>query len=345
MTAKGIRVIGRLQHRDQDKRGGQAPHEDGWDRSQFDGLATCQDAYVESLAVRNYSPATLTIQRKSIKLFILWAHERDLTLAGQITRPILENYQRSVFRYTKDDGKHLGWNTQLYRINHLKRWFSWLTRQNILLHNPASELELPRPQKTLREVALSREEVLRLLQAPNISDPLGVRDRAMLELFYSTGLRRFELCGLELSDYHPDRRTLHIRLGKGKKDRFVPVGEHAIYWLDQYLTHARPQLCLDSRTSALFLTGYSGPFNPDVLSRLVSKLVKQAGLGAKGSCHLLRHTCATHMLEGGADIRYIQQLLGHSNLDTTAIYTQVSILQLQEVHRRCHPASKRDQKA
>jgi integrase/recombinase XerD len=134
-------------------------------------------------------------------------------------------------------------------------------------------------------------------------------------------------------------------LGKGKKDRFVPVGEHAVYWLDQYLTQARPRLCLDHRTAALFLTGFSGPFNPDVLSRMVTQWVKKAGLGDRGSCHLLRHTCATHMLEGGADIRYIQQLLGHENLETTAIYTQVNILQLREVHRRCHPAGTMPQKA
>jgi integrase/recombinase XerD len=107
-------------------------------------------------------------------------------------------------------------------------------------------------------------------------------------------------------------------------------------WIEKYLTHARPRLCLDTRTQAVFLTGYGGPFHPDVVSRYVSKWMREAGV--PGSCHTLRHTCATHMLDGGADIRFIQQLLGHESLETTAIYTEVSILKLQDVHRRCHPS-------
>jgi integrase/recombinase XerD len=162
----------------------------------------------------------------------------------------------------------------------------------------------------------------------------------MLDLFYSTGLRRAELCRLELPDLNTDRRTLHVRLGKGKKDRLVPVGQRALFWLERYLREVRPRLCLDTRTPALFLTGYGGAFNPDVVSRRVSRWLKQAGLKNQGCCHVLRHTCATHMLENGADIRFIQQLLGHEKLDTTAIYTEVSIKQLQEVHARCHPAAK-----
>ena len=114
------------------------------------------------------------------------------------------------------------------------------------------------------------------------------------------------------------------------------MGARAIHWLERYLAEVRPRLCLDTRETALFLTGYGGPFNPDVVSRMVREWMES--LGIKGSCHLLRHTCATHMLEGGADIRFIQQLLGHAKLDTTAIYTEVSIKQLQEVHARCHPA-------
>jgi integrase/recombinase XerD len=147
-----------------------------------------------------------------------------------------------------------------------------------------------------------------LLAVPNVADPLGVRDRAMLELFYSCGLRRAELCRLELSDLSSERRRLTIRKGKGKKDRVVPVGLRAISWLERYLTEVRPRLCLDTRTPALFLTGYGEAFNPDVVSRIVAGWIKKV-TGRVASCHLLRHTCATHMLEGGADIRYIQQLL------------------------------------
>ena len=114
----------------------------------------------------------------------------------------------------------------------------------------------------------------------------------------------------------------------------------ALVWLERYLKEVRPRLCLDTRTPALFLTGYGEAFNPDVVSRMVSGWLKQAGLKRKGSCHTLRHSCATHMLENGADIRFIQQLLGHEKLETTAIYTEVTIRQLQEVHARCHPGAR-----
>jgi integrase/recombinase XerD len=117
-------------------------------------------------------------------------------------------------------------------------------------------------------------------------------------------------------------------------------GLRAIDWLERYLKEVRPRLCLDTRTQALFLTGYGEAFNPDVVSRMVTTWLKQAGLKREGCCHVLRHSCATHMLENGADIRFIQQLLGHEKLDTTAIYTEVSIKQLQEVHARCHPLAK-----
>jgi integrase/recombinase XerD len=234
----------------------------------------------------------------------------------------------------------LGWSTQCKHLGGLKHFFRWLARQNVIVHNPASELELPRAEKKLPYEVLTLSQVEKLLAVPDVRDPLGVRDRALLELFYSTGIRRTELCRLDLPDLNPERRTLHVRQGKGKKDRIVPVGARALHWLERYLQEVRPRLCLDTHTQALFLTGYGGAFNPDVVSRMVSRWLKQAGVPRKGGCHTLRHACATHMLECGADIRFIQQLLGHANLDTTAIYTEVSIKQLQEVHARCHPAAK-----
>jgi integrase/recombinase XerD len=335
---KGIKAVEWLSRRAKEQRGGNAAKPDGFDRSAPDALALWRDAYLESLAARNYAQGTLEGRRDALKVFLAWAGERDLKHASQVTRPILESYQRWLWRCTKANGQRLGWSTQRTRLGTLKDWFRWLTKQNVILHNPASELELPRMEKRLPTAALTLSQVEALLAVPNVADPLGVRDRAMLELFYSTGLRRAELCRLELTDLNTERGTLTIRRGKGRKDRVVPVGARAVAWLERYLKEARPRLCLDTRTPALFLTGYGEAFNPDVVSRMVSGWMKAAGL--KGSCHLLRHTCATHMLDGGADIRYIQQLLGHEKLETTAIYTEVSIRQLQEVHARCHPSAR-----
>jgi integrase/recombinase XerD len=337
---RGIAGARLLAQRAQGTKGGNAAHADAWDRSAPDALALWRDSYLDQLAARNYSEGTIEGRRDSIKVFLNWCAERDLSRASQITRPILEAYQRWLWKYTKADGKRLGWSTQRQRVSTLKDWFKWLTKQNVLIHNPASEIELPRMEKRLPGAALTLAQVEALMAVPTLADPLGLRDRAMLELFYSCGLRRTELCRLELPDFNADRRTIHVRRGKGKKDRMVPVGECAVQWMEKYLVEVRPRLCLDTRTQAVFLTGYGGPFNPDVVSRMVSKLMEAAGLSGKGSCHMLRHTCATHMLEGGADIRYIQQLLGHENLETTAIYTEVNIRQLQDVHARCHPSGR-----
>jgi integrase/recombinase XerD len=340
---KGFAAVAQLARRAKNKRGGQAAVRQDLDRSAADSMALWLDVYLESLRARNYSEETVIDRAQSLNSFLAWAAERDLMQASQITRPILENFQRWLWRYTKPNGQRLGWSTQRGRLTTLKDWFRWLTRQNVILHNPASELELPRPEKRLPQEVLSASELDRLLAIPDTNDPLGIRDRAMLELFYSTGLRRTELCRLDLADLNTERRTLHVRLGKGKKDRMVPVGSRAIHWLDRYLKEVRPRLSLDTRTSALFLTGYGEAFNPDVVSRMVAAWLQQAGLKRRGCCHVLRHTCATHMLENGADIRFIQQLLGHEKLDTTAIYTEVSIKQLQEVHTRCHPSAKAEE--
>jgi len=341
---KGIKATEWLRKRAKAQRGGRTGSAARYDRSAPDSLALWHDAYLDQLRARNYAESTLEGRRDALKVFLAWASDRDLSRAFQITRPILEAYQRWLWRCTKANGKRLGWSTQRTRLGVLKDFFRWLTKQNVILHNPASELELPRMEKRLPTVALTLSQMEALLAVPNITDPLGVRDRAMIELFYSCGLRRSELCRLELSDLHSERRTLTVRKGKGKKDRVVPVGLPALVWLERYLKEVRPRLCLDTRTPALFLTGYGEAFNPDVLSRMVAVWIKR-GTGRVASCHLLRHTCATHMLEGGADIRYIQQLLGHEKLETTSIYTEVSIRQLQEVHARCHPSARQAEPA
>jgi len=169
---------------------------------------------------------------------------------------------------------------------------------------------------------------------------VGLRDRAILETFYSTGIRRLELIHLEVFDLDMHRGTLLIRLGKGQRDRMVPIGHRAVGWIDRYLQDSRPKLVVDPNERALFTSKLGMPLTPDALTKLVSVYVEQAGIGSTGSCHMLRHTMATLMLEGGADVRIIQAILGHVSLSTTEVYTHVSIRQLQEVHRKTHPASR-----
>ena len=147
-----------------------------------------------------------------------------------------------------------------------------------------------------------------------------------------------ELCNLELGDIDHERRTVLIRQGKGKKDRIVPIGQRALAWIEKYLAESRPKLIRDVRESSLFLTSGGRPLTTKRAECIVRGYLRKADIGKTGACHLLRHTTATLMLEGGADVRYIQALLGHASLKTTQIYTHVSIQQLQDVHDRTHPA-------
>ena len=172
----------------------------------------------------------------------------------------------------------------------------------------------------------------------DITEPLGLRDRAILEVLYSTGMRRMEIANLKLYDLDTERGTLMVRQGKGRKDRMIPIGERAILWIEKYVEAVRPSLVGIVDDGTLFLTNLSEAFTPNRLTQLVRDYVIAADIGKKGSCHLFRHTCATLMHENGADIRFIQMLLGHAELTTTQIYTQVAIRKLKEIHTATHPA-------
>jgi len=339
MTKTGYHAVRWMRTRTHEKRGSKDKLDDGFTR-EGQTLAALVDDYLESLRVRNRTTEAVDSRRCELKPFLIWTEERSLFHPGQITRTILESYQRYLWSYRKKNGRPLGISTQRGRLGALQHFFSWLCRQHVLEANPASEIELPRAEKRLPVAALSVAEVEAVLSVPDIADPLGLRDRAMLELFYSTGIRRAEMVRLELADVNREKRLVHVRQGKGHKDRVVPVGVRALRWLEKYLDDVRPLLVVQREEKAIFITGYGEPFNADVLGRRVVEYIQKSGVGRQGGAHLLRHTCATHLLEGGADIRYIQQLLGHAKLETTAIYTEVSIIQLQAVHARCHPAER-----
>jgi integrase/recombinase XerD len=304
---------------------------DGFDRN----LA----AYLEWLLVRNYSAATAKGREHYIGEFIKWSRERSLTKPEEVTKPVLERYQRYLYHYRKKDGKPLSFPSQIARLTPVRAFFKWLCRQNILPSNPASELELPRGERRLPKAVLTAGETERILSVPDIKTATGLRDRAMLEVFYSTGMRRMELAGLKLHDLDAERGTVMIRQGKGKKDRLIPMGDRAFAWVRKYAEDARPSLVCEPDDGTVFLTNDGTPLEPGRLTQHVSAIVKAAGLEKRGSCHMFRHTCATLMLENGADVRFIQQQLGHVDLSTTQIYTQVSVRMLKEVHTRTHPAA------
>jgi len=294
-------------------------------------------AYLDWMSYSGYSPHTLRSAHHDLRVFVRWCDSRGLSAPTQLSRPVLEQYQRHLHLLRKADGKPLAAGAQRHRLQHMKGLCRWLVRENLLPSNPASELMLPKPLRQLPRSILSFAEVERILAQPDIETPVGLRDRAMMELLYSTGLRRLELVGLTSGDIDFTRRLLLVRHGKGGSDRYVPIGERALDWLMRYLDEARDELALPG-VDTLFVSDYGDALQDGALSTVVKRHIKRADINKPGSCHLFRHACATHMLENGADIRFIQALLGHAKLNTTQIYTHVSIDKLQEIHAATHPA-------
>ena len=295
-------------------------------------------AFLEWGEVRGHSKDTYRRRHAALRRFIHWCDVRDLHQPQEITKPILERYQRHLYYYRKSDGQPLSHGSQLGMLTPLRAFFKWLARENHILYNPASELELPRKLRRLPKTILSLDELEAIFNQTDIETDEGVRDRAIMELFYSTGMRRMELVKLTIYDIDPKRMIVMIREGKYGKDRYIPVGERALRWVEKYQNEVRPSLVVGHDDGTLFLTDKGQAFRRSTLAGRVKRYIKKAGLEVQGSCHLFRHAMATHMLENGADVRFIQAMLGHEDLNTTQIYTQVSIKKLAEIHAATHPA-------
>jgi len=294
-------------------------------------------AYLEYWRTMGYREAGVRLRAKALGRFIAWSHSQGIDSVAAVTPGLLERYRLALFHCAKADGTPLSMNTQQLLLVPVRGFFRWLARTRRLPANPAAELELPRKPLRLPARVLSVTEVERVIREADVSTPWGLRDRAILEVLYSTGMRRTELACLSIRDWIPETGTLVVRQGKGGRDRVVPVGERASEWLGTYVDTVRPALVGNPEEEALFLTDYAEPFCKNRLGDLVRRYLDWAGVDVPGSCHLFRHACATHMLENGADIRFVQALLGHADLRSTQIYTQVSIVALRAVHRATHP--------
>lgn len=235
------------------------------------------------------------------------------------------------------DRKKAGLNAASLRITtvHLKVFFRWLVAKNKLVMDPAEPLLAPRPDKTLPET-LHTAEIETLLQSIDRAQPLGRRDKAILELFYSSGLRLSELCKARLETLDMEDGFIRVT-GKGGKTRIVRVGTKALTAVTDYLVNERPELVTPKTSSHIFISVRGGPLSPDRIRQVVKERAKAAGIDQNIYPHLLRHSFATHLLEGGADLRVIQELLGHADISTTQIYTHVDRQRLKEVHRKFHP--------
>lgn len=284
--------------------------------------------------------STLASYENKILLFIGFLEEKELPMdVREITRGdvrdffiYLENYKDR--RKGKNLSKHYKYGVKILICN----WFEYLEETDSILTDPAKSLDIPVPPKKLPSNILTEEEVRLILESPDLKEPIGLRDRAVLEIMYGSGLRRVEICSLTLDSVDLDNGYIFIREGKGGKDRVVPLTRAAKHYLKKYLLEARPvYVAKAAGLDKVFLTNRGEGLKPSVINQLVRIYVRKSGIKNTASPHTLRHSCATHLIGRGASVRYVQELLGHEHIDTTQIYTHVIPLNLMEVYQKTHP--------
>ena len=275
---------------------------------------------------RGLAEATLSAYRSDLSRFSRWLSGRG--------RGLEEVRRLDVLDFL---GEHAHWppRTVARRLSALRRFYQHLEREGRIRNNPCERVDAPRLGRPLPGV-LSEREVERLLAAPDLETASGVRDRAMLEVLYATGLRVSELVGLRSEQVNLIQGVLRV-VGKGGKERLVPLGEPAVEWLERYFRKGRPDILGERRTPALFPTSRGRAMTRQAFWHLVKRYAARAGISQGISPHTLRHAFATHLLDHGADLRVVQMLLGHRDISTTQIYTHIARERLKVLHARHHP--------
>jgi integrase/recombinase XerD len=293
------------------------------DESRLDEF--CDALWLEDGLSRN----TLESYRRDLRLFGEW-------LAQSRSRALPAAERADVLAYLAHRFHHNAKPRSAARLlSSLKRYYQYLLRDGHIAADPTLQVESPKLPRSLPK-SLTEEDVDGLLAAPDAQSLLGLRDKAMLETLYASGLRVSELVGMKLAQVSQDMGVVRV-MGKGAKERLVPLGEEALSWIRRFLAEARPQI-LDGRISdALFVTGRGGPMTRQAFWNLIRRYALRAGLQKPISPHTLRHAFATHLLNHGADLRVVQMLLGHADISTTQIYTHVARERLKQLHARHHP--------
>lgn len=296
------------------------------------------DGFLRYLKIeRNSSPLTIKSYAEDLASFHEYLHDRvgGIPSPDQISVPVLRGYV--AYLHECDYAK----TTVARRLACLRSLFRYCVREELTTSNPAQALRTPRTGRKLPSL-LSPNQITTLLEAPPANEPAGIRDRAILETMYSAGLRVAELVGLNVSNWERDGDVLRV-LGKGRKERIAPLGKFAVRALAHWMDIREPDERPDSK-EALFLNRSGRRLTTRSIGRMLEKYLAQTGLDSHVSPHTLRHSFATHLLDGGADLRSVQEMLGHKSLTTTQIYTHVSTRRLHETYEAAHPHSASNRK-
>lgn len=302
--------------------------------------------FKEKLELFSFAKRTVDAYVKDVAMFFKYLHDKENLASIHELQPehvkawqayqTFEKFSLAGDRKTKHN---LSTGTVINRMRALRAFFKIMYHEKLLPWDYSSCLILPKRRKTLPKNIPTPDQMRRIIQAAVPDNPLGIRDRFMLELMYATGIRNTEVRLATINDFHIQDRTLFVR-GKGGKERLVPVGEWVMPYALEHLHTARPYLVRLTKSNLLFPTKNGWALDTSMLHKIVNHYCKKAGLDMKICPHTFRHACATHMIQQGADIRYVQELLGHEDLGSTQVYTKVTIGDLKKAHAKYHPANR-----
>ncbi len=296
--------------------------------------------YCEHLTVLGYAAGTVKAELFFLNRFFKYLGEINVTELAAVTRDIMRDYQVYLYEEINFKGEPNGVAYQNNNLRAVKAFFRFLKENDYLPGDPAKDITYAKTPKRLPRSILSGPEAKKVIHAPNTKTILGYRDRAILEVLYSTGIRRAEVINLLLTDVDYQDGLVRVNSGKGNKDRVVPIGKIACRYIENYIKAIRPSLIRDPYNNHLFLSMKGSRLSKSVVGEIVKRYGKKSKVKKNITPHTFRHTCATLMLRNKANIRHIQELLGHSSLESTQVYAHVSITDLKEVHSKCHPREK-----
>ena len=302
-------------------------------------LGECAEFYFEDCKALGESNATLKSKRVLLTRFIEWAATHGICKLQDLDMQVLEHYRRYLNKYRKRDGQPLDISTQCTRLMAITKFIKVMDYYELINGAFAEKFRLPRIPRRLPKNIPTVEDIELVLTQALMMGQLGLRNRAIIEVFYATGIRRIEMINTNIRDIDFQRQILRVGEGKNKNDRNVPIARRALDWVERYLKEMRPKFANLASGEALFLTEAGQRMKPHKVTDMVTKCMERSGIDKKGSCHLLRHATATEMLRNGADIREVQEMLGHSDISSTQIYAHVTINDLNRVYYQTHPAA------
>lgn len=295
------------------------------------------ERYREELELLNYSARTWPTLRVTLKQLKTYLETQGICEVSAVTETALHGFRQWLFYEPTWKGTARGIASQNRCLSIVKGFFRFLHETGAIIGNPAKELTQAKEPQTLPRNVLTVLEARKILTKPDVQTVLGYRDRTILEVFYATGIRRSELIALTVRNVDLEGGLLRINKGKGAKDRVVPLTQIAVTFLESYIKGIRPQILSEREKERLFLSERGQAMGKSTVASIVEKYAKLAGIKKRVTPHSWRHTCATHLVKNAANLRHVQEMLGHKNLSTTERYLQLTITDLKEAHQKFHP--------